>query len=227
MDLSDLLQMQEQAFVIDKGMAYDRFVQIDLSRANHDITVELVSDSAAFSDFIDDYLDSRKALAAYGGYLERRILYKRSDLFADEDEPERDIHIGLDIWAEAETPVLAALDGIVHSFDFNAGKGNYGPTIILEHEIDGIPFFTLYGHLSVDSIGDIEIGDIVKKAQQIGELGDASVNGDYPPHLHFQIINDMEDYFGDYPGVCSDKDLAFYRQNCPDPNLLLKINYTS
>jgi murein DD-endopeptidase MepM/ murein hydrolase activator NlpD len=62
-----------------------------------------------------------------------------------------------------------------------------------------------------------------KKGQQIATLGDASVNGDYSPHLHFQIIKNIGDYFGDYPGVCSKTDLNFYLDNCPNPNLLLKI----
>jgi hypothetical protein len=55
-------------------------------------------------------------------------------------------------------------------------------------------------------------------------LGDTSVNGDYPPHLHFQIIKDIQGYQGDYPGVSSKKDLDFYRNNCPNPNTLLKLN---
>jgi len=50
------------------------------------------------------------------------------------------------------------------------------------------------------------------------------INGDYAPHLHFQIIIDMEEKTGDYPGVCSENKLEFYKNNCPNPNLLLKIN---
>ena len=49
-------------------------------------------------------------------------------------------------------------------------------------------------------------------------------NGDYPPHLHFQIILDIENFYGDYPGVCSENDLKYYSQNCPDPNLVLKLS---
>jgi len=226
MNLNELLLQQTNVHVIDATMPYDRFESLDLSIGNPEVTSELVSDSMAFSTFIDHFIDSRKALAAYGGYLEKRQLYKRSDLFNEESEPERDIHIGLDIWAEAGTSVLAALDGKIHSFDYNAGKGDYGPTIILEHTIEGHSFFTLYGHLSIESIENIEIGDTVQKNQQIGEVGDASVNGDYPPHLHFQIISDLEDYFGDYPGVCSEDDLDYYKNNCPDPNLLLQIKPT-
>lgn len=57
----------------------------------------------------------------------------------------------------------------------------------------------------------------------MASIGNSEVNGDYAPHLHFQIIKNIEDYWGDYPGVCNTNDLNFYIENCPDPNLLLKI----
>lgn len=101
--------------------------------------------------------------------------------------------------------------------------GDYGPTIILEHQIENITFHTLYGHLSLDSLKDKKVGNFVQKGQQIATLGLPLINGDYAPHLHFQIIMDMENKIGDYPGVCNSNTLAFYLQNCPDPNLLLKI----
>jgi murein DD-endopeptidase MepM/ murein hydrolase activator NlpD len=81
----------------------------------------------------------------------------------------------------------------------------------------------LYGHLSEASIATIKVGDLFVQGSVLGFLGEASVNGDYAPHLHFQIIKDLADYFGDYPGVSASSDLEFYQQNCPDPNVLLKI----
>ena len=91
-------------------------------------------------------------------------------------------------------------------------------------EIDNHQFYTLYGHLSLESIQKLYKGQVMKKGEQIGTLGKVSVNGDYAPHLHFQIIKDIQDKEGDYPGVCSISSLSFYLSNCPDPNLLLKIN---
>lgn len=227
MELTEILKRQNGVYVIDKSIPYSKYTALDLSPSNTEINAQLVSDSSDFDAYIGNHLAKNNALVAFGGYNEKRQLYKRSELFNDEDEEERDIHIGIDIWAEAETPVLAALDGKVHSFEYNVGQGNYGPTIILEHDIDGKVFYTLYGHLSVESIEDIEIGDTFKKGQELAFLGDASVNGDYPPHLHFQIIEDLEDNFGDYPGVCNVNDLDFYLKNCPDPDLLLKIKHTT
>lgn len=226
MELTTVLSAQENVFVLDKSIGYDDYVPLDLSTANNEISAEMVADSAALGNYINDYLKKNNGRAAFGGYKERRRLYRRSSLFSG-DEPERDIHIGLDIWAPAGTVVLAALDGVVDSFDYNAGQGNYGPTLVLKHNINAAEFYTLYGHLSVDSIEDVEIGDRFGKGDILGQLGDPSVNGDYPPHLHFQVISNLDGNFGDYPGVCNEADLPYYSVNCPDPNLLLKIKQTT
>ncbi len=89
--------------------------------------------------------------------------------------------------------------------------------------MDGFTFYTLYGHLSVTSIRDLEVGQRVKQHSVIGQLGTAEVNGDYPPHLHFQVIFDIENEQGDYPGVCSLNKRAIYKNNCPDGAALLGL----
>jgi murein DD-endopeptidase MepM/ murein hydrolase activator NlpD len=63
----------------------------------------------------------------------------------------------------------------------------------------------------------------ITQGQVVGFTGSSKVNGDYAPHLHFQIIKDIQHYLGDYPGVTSELDLPFYIENCPDPNLILKL----
>lgn len=93
----------------------------------------------------------------------------------------------------------------------------------MKHSIKDQTFYTLYGHLSLASIENLEVGTPFKKGQRMGTLGDSTVNGGYAPHLHFQIIKDIKEYSGDYPGVCSKNDLIYYLENCPNPNLLLKI----
>ena len=88
--------------------------------------------------------------------------------------------------------------------------------------MSGFEFYTLYGHLSLETLQDKRTGDRVEKGQQIATLGTADVNGKYPPHLHFQIIKDIKNYEGDYPGVCNKIDLEFYKMNCPDPSILIQ-----
>ncbi len=221
--LETLLSNTQDVKVIDYSIDYKDYIPLDLSSSNSELSNFDIKCAESFEKYIENQLAIDNANVAYGGYNEVRNLYQRSTIFKDDATEERNIHIGLDLWIKAGTPVLAALDGKVHSFNFNAGFGDYGPTIVLEHQIENETFYTLYGHLSLDSLEGLEIGSFFKKGQQIATLGTAAVNGDYSPHLHFQIIKNMADKFGDYPGVCSKNELEFYLENCPDPNLLLKI----
>ncbi|PTX44113.1 peptidase M23-like protein [Christiangramia gaetbulicola] len=198
------------------------YAYIDLSANNPDLLKLEVASSEAFSIFIDEYLRNRKAKAAYGGYNELRTLYNRSELF-NNVAANRNIHIGLDVWVPAFSDIISPLDGEIHSFKDNDNFGDYGPTIILQHSSNGRKFYTLYGHLSRKSLETLRIGDKVRAGEKIAELGDFDENGDYAPHLHFQIMEEMHDYTGDYPGVVKKEDLDLFLKNCPDPNLLLKI----
>lgn len=221
--LEEILEIQKNIYVIDAGIDYKDYVAFDLS-AKHTDELDLdLTDAEKFEAFVENHLEKNHAQVAFGGYLEKRNLYKRSETFNSQNTEERNIHIGLDLWIKAETTVLSALDGKIHSFQNNISLGDYGPTIILEHEFEDVTFYTLYGHLSLESLDGKEEGQLVKKGEKIAELGKPPVNGDYAPHLHFQIIKNIENKKGDYPGVCSLKEIDFYKENCPDPNLLLKI----
>jgi murein DD-endopeptidase MepM/ murein hydrolase activator NlpD len=221
--LTEVLQKQTNIKVIAPEVTYQDYVALDLSAPTTDLLNLPLTDAQAFEDFVENHLDKSNAKVAFGGYLEQRNLYQRSTVFKAVNVEERNIHIGLDLWIKAGTPVLAALDGVVHSFQNNTALGDYGPTIILEHHIEGETFYTLYGHLNLESLDGKTVGQKVSKGSIIARLGAAPTNGDYAPHLHFQIIKDLQGKRGDYPGVCSKNELEFYKTNCPDPNLLLKI----
>ena len=150
--LEQVLQELEEIKVIAPTVPYSSYVPLDLSIHNQELTNYNLTTSVDFENYIENYLKQNKASVAYGGYNETRNLYKRSHVFNTSEEEERNIHIGLDLWTTANTPILAALDGKVHSFQFNNQLGDYGPTIILEHKIDDHHFYTLYGHLSLESI---------------------------------------------------------------------------
>lgn len=215
---------QHKIFVLDTSISTKDYIAIDLSKQNKDLQLFDVSSSKAWEIYINNYLENSNKKVAYGGYLEHRNLYERSAYFSSiVEEDQRNIHLGLDLWCPSETDILAAFDGKVHSFKDNTNFGDYGPTIILEHTIDNYKFYTLYGHLSRASIKNIKVGQNVKQGDVIAQLGDAKVNGDYAPHLHFQIIKDLQGKIGDYPGVCSAKNLEFYIQNTIDPKLILGL----
>ena len=171
----------------------------------------------AFEEVIEQYLQSANADVAYGGYLEKRNLYQRSSVFQQPDTEARNIHLGVDLWTKSGTPVLAAWDGVIHSYQDNQAFGDYGPTIIIKHTFSETTFYTLYGHLHRANLTFLQIGQKVQAGEVIASLGVAEENGDYAPHLHFQIILDLQDKLGDYPGVCAASELDFYKSNCLDP----------
>ncbi|MBZ9628087.1 peptidoglycan DD-metalloendopeptidase family protein [Psychroflexus sp. CAK1W] len=200
------------------------YVSLDLSdQKTSELNIDL-STEFALQEYLKMYLTSRDAKAAIGGYLEKRSLYDRSSYFGENSRShKRNIHLGVDVWAEAGTPIYTPLPGKIHSQRDNLNFGDYGPTIILEHDLGGLKFYSLYGHLSRESLLNYKVGEEVSKGHPIAYLGTNEVNGNYAPHLHFQLILDMDDKTGDYPGVSSESDLDFYRNNCPDPNFLLNF----
>lgn len=214
----------ETLYVLDKNIPLSKYVPIDLSFSNTLLDQFDASSSKSLEKFINKQIGIQNGDVGYGGYNETRTIYQRSAHFNTLNiENERNIHLGIDLWSPLGTSIYAPLDGTVHSFKNNTNYGDYGPTIILKHQINKIVFYTLYGHLNVQSIDNLSVNQVFRQGEKLAELGDSTVNGDYPPHLHFQIINDIQGYYGDYTGVCNKRDLAFYLNNCPDPDLLLKL----
>ena len=123
----------------------------------------------------------------------------------------------------AGSEIYSPLQAKVHSFQDNNHLLDYGPTIILEHELDGVVFYTLYGHLSRTSLTGLEAGKEIEKGQKIAELGTSNENGQWPPHLHFEIISDMLGKQGDFAGVAKVSEKEYYLNLCPNPNLILNL----
>jgi 4-aminobutyrate aminotransferase-like enzyme/Ser/Thr protein kinase RdoA (MazF antagonist) len=217
--------------VVEPDLATARTVVFDLSVGSLDL------DSAA--DFVDlDALTERlsarmraaDAQVGIGRYDEARSIYT-SEAYRVEgnDGPEwRTLHIGMDLSLEAGAPVFAPLDGVVHSFQNNAAPRDYGPTIVLAHTVaDGsegpLTFYTLYGHLSLDSLDGLRVGQPIARGAPFARIGAPAVNGGWWPHLHFQIIGDMLGKEGDFHGVCRPGQRALWLSISPDPNLIVGV----
>jgi len=201
-------------------------VALDLSVGSLEIpNPAAASNVRDFTKSIFRRMKDAGAIAGIGRYDEARALYT-SDIFrmdGNDGLEWRAIHLGLDIFMEAGTPILAPLDGTVVSAKLNAGELDYGPTIILEHTIDGGSFFTLYGHLSEDSIEGLAPGQTVRRGEAFARIGDFPINGNWPPHLHFQIVTDLMGHTGDFPGVCLPADREVWLSVSPDPNLIARL----
>jgi 4-aminobutyrate aminotransferase-like enzyme/Ser/Thr protein kinase RdoA (MazF antagonist) len=184
------------------------------------------SDESLITSKIQVAIRAANAQIAIGCYNEARTVYS-SALFAGGPKPtdeRRTIHLGIDLFAEAGARVAAPFDGIIHAFADNRAPLEYGPVVILRHEAeDGAEFFTLYGHLSRESLSSVRVGDHVSRGQAFAHLGNASENGGWSPHLHFQIILDLLDLSTDYPGVAFASQREVFTSLSPDPNLILGI----
>ena len=195
-------------------------VIFDFTSANTELAAIDLNDEQTFTDYIFSTIRRREAPYGIGRHYEDRTIYERSEVFGTH----RSVHLGIDIWAPAGSAVYAPLGGIVHSYADNNQHGDYGPTIILQHSRNGAIFHSLYGHLSRESLSGLEPGMPVSAGSRIATLGHYEENVHWPPHLHFQLILDMEGKWGDYPGVCARSERERYLKNCPDPNLLLRID---
>jgi murein DD-endopeptidase MepM/ murein hydrolase activator NlpD len=169
---------------------------------------------------IEDQIKSQAGQWGFGGYLEERNIYRRSAHFDGSDDEVRSIHLGLDIWGPAGTRVFTPMTAVIHSFQYNAAPFDYGATIILKHEWNGVFFYSLYGHLSREDLKGIEVGDQLEKGSPFCHFGSEEDNGGWVPHLHFQLILEIGTYKGDYPGVVKPSEKEYYANNCPDPSLL-------
>lgn len=206
--------------VVDFTAGVDRLYHFDLTANNRELDAATFGDTDLFSDWIDKKLTQNNCRYGVGGYNENRTIYERSDHFNGLEEPRR-LHLGVDIWGPAGTPVYNFADGVVHSFQFNNNFGDYGGTIILKYNLNDRFFHVLYGHLSISSLDDLTIGAFISEGTKFAEFGKKEENGYWPPHLHFQIINDMQGMTGDYPGVCQYSKRDIYLDNSPNPASIL------
>jgi Ser/Thr protein kinase RdoA (MazF antagonist)/murein DD-endopeptidase MepM/ murein hydrolase activator NlpD len=200
----------------------------------------------AFTARIEAAMRDAGVRVAIGRYDEPRLLYTTPAFAAGDGttSEHRTVHLGLDLFAPAGTPVYAPLDGEVHAADEHRIRLDYGGVIVLRHRTgdgigdgtgdgtggeagdeagDGIEFFTLYGHLDPASFAGLAVGQRVARGQPIAALGTPEHNGGWTPHLHLQVICDFLGLGSDFPGVGTPSRRDVWRSVSPDPNLLVGI----
>ncbi|WP_240743181.1 peptidoglycan DD-metalloendopeptidase family protein [Ilyomonas limi] len=225
--LEAILQQSANTFhpVVPFHPAEDKLLRMDFTATNKNIKEEWLLNTETFCSYIDTLLQQKNCTYGIGGYNEYRTIYSRSDVFdagSSSEEPRR-LHLGIDIWGKAGTPVFAPLNGTIHSVAFNDRFGDYGATIITQHQLNGELFHILYGHLSLADLTNVTAGKHITAGEVIGHFGQPFENGSWPPHLHIQVIKDMQHNIGDYPGVCRYSEREVYLHNCPDPDFILRM----
>lgn len=220
--LSALLRAAPVAPVLPFDLNGPSVTRLDFSAANPLLATADLRETTAFDALVRQMLAAQGATVGVGGYLEPRVIYRRSPGLFGEAGPLRSLHLGIDVWCAAGTPVSAPLPATIHSLADNAHFGDYGPTVILEHALEGTPFWTLYGHLGRAEVARLRAGQQLAAGEAFATVGPWPENGDWPPHLHFQVISDLMGRHGDFPGVAAPEERAYWAALCPDPNLILR-----
>lgn len=161
-----------------------------------------------------------------GYYHEPRLIYAepafRKGPWKASDR--RTVHLGVDVFAPAGTPMFAPLRGEVFLAEYRAGHLDYGGVLILRHETpEGDPFFTLYGHLDPEFLNRLSVGQMIEKGEEFCRLGDPSMNGGWAPHVHVQLAMATEGIEADWPGVGDPDEMYLWRAVCPNPAALLNL----
>ena len=219
---------KHQSSVLPFDLASTKVHFLDLSIGSSELgNLSALDNVQSFTENLSETIKTSGAEIGIGQYNEARPLYKNI-LFQKHPNAfeTRTVHLGIDLFVAKDTSVVAPIDGTVHSFKVNNAPLDYGPTIILKHQISSeteLVFFTLYGHLSMESLKNLSVGDKINKGDPIGFIGASETNGGWPPHLHFQIILDMLNYEGDFPGVALPSEKSLWLDICPNPSEFLGL----
>jgi hypothetical protein len=177
-------------------------------------------DVDSFAALVDRAMADAGTEFAFGRYGEPRDLY-HTEMFASGDDKiaeRRDVHMGIDLFCSAGTDVCTPLDGVVEIVANNTAELDYGPMLVIRHQTEnGAPFFILYGHLSLSSVKSASVGDRLSAGDKIAEVGTPPENGNWPPHLHIQVICDLLDLAADFPGVACKSQSGMWLSLSPNP----------
>ena len=104
----------------------------------------------------------------------------------------RKFHEGLDFAAPTGSDIYATGDGTIVKREFSDG---YGLMVLIDH---GFGYKTLYAHMSS---AKVEAGDVVKRGQVIGAVG--NTGNSTGPHLHYEVhkngktVNPIDYFYND------------------------------
>lgn len=223
--LTGWLEKQTFAPVINMPEEQDEVIVLDLSIASPLLNGRDTDIVEEFARRISRHMEDENARIGIGRYLEPRAFYL-TELFKGrpgDPRERRTVHTGIDIFDQFGSGVHAPLTGHVLSVAHNGQNLDYGPTVILEHNSPVGPFWTLYGHLEAASVDQLEPGTKIQAGEVFARIGALEENGGWPPHLHFQILTDLLEFKGQFPGVALPREQPVWASFSPDPNLILHL----
>ncbi|MFT5501738.1 MAG: hypothetical protein ACI88G_001877 [Woeseiaceae bacterium] len=194
-----------------------RAIVLDLSRGRQLQGQDIVGlDVDMLGEVIDTTMREAGTAFAFGRYGEPRELYSNDDFY--EDGEARTIHLGIDLFCNVDTPVYTPLKGTIELVANNDRELDYGPMVVVRHDIVDIgSMYTLYGHLSLDTLERVKTGQTVAAGEQIAAIGSPPGNGNWPPHLHMQVVVDMLGRGRNFPGVVTKSEQDYWFGISPSP----------
>ncbi len=158
--------------------------QLQLPTANH----SLFDAPADFFQFVDRDFDGAKTTPWEGGQfgfvrdprrIGGRIAYARFHEGLDIKPLQRDAK------GNPQDEVSAIADGVVASVAASSGLSNYGRYIVVQHNLGGSPYCSLYAHLSA---AQVSAGQKVKAGTPLGILGYTGSGIDQRrAHVHVEL----------------------------------------
>lgn len=210
--------------VIRPDLKIPRVTIFDFSASSPDAALLDTLDGPGFDRFCEERMAAEGADFGIGTYGEDRTIYKGEAYETTAAHVRRTVHVGIDIFAPPGEPVYAPLAGKVAFIHDDAVAYGFGPTVLLQHETDaGDVFWTLYGHLSRARVSRLRIGQHVSAGEAFSEFGPRPENGEWPPHLHFQVMTDHLGLEARMHGVGTLHDWQIWQQVAPDPSVLLGL----
>lgn len=155
---------------------------------------------------------------SYGGWMEdRSFLWRGSYL----DEKKIYVHLGIDLSAQAGTPVAATFDAEISKIDDDYPEvGGWGTRVILKHKTE--PLYFIFAHLDRDI--KCKEGDGLERGDIIARVGKPPFNGNWFEHLHFQAMTEeyyleieKKNLWDELDGYGSEKDIGLNAERFPDP----------
>ncbi len=219
--------------VLPHDLRTEPVVVLDLSVGSRMLGADPANlETPRLSETISRAMKDAGAAVGVGRYDEARAIYTTGAFAAggnaaaerNQVAEGRTVHLGIDLSVPPGSAVRTPFDGTVHTVAENAAPKDYGPLVILRHEIpSGEEFFTLYGHLDPDSVASLKPGKELRAGEPFAAVGAPPRNGDWWPHVHVQIILDLFGLDKDFPGVAAAGRRSLWTGLSPDPNLILGI----
>ncbi len=161
-----------------------------------------------------------------GRWNEARLVYSEPAFRAGPrpNDRRRTRHLGVDLFAPPGTALHAPLEAVVRRVAVDAGAQGYGPWLLLEHRTDDDDgFHTVWGHLDGHSVAGLRAGTKIAAGAAFARIGARPENGDWPPHLHLQVLLGEPPVDGAPPGVAHPSAARGRLALSPNPAALLGL----